>query len=117
MLVNEAHELAATDSKWTRAQEKAYTKAARMSDRIRLLKSKLPPFLVENASIYGILSDGVHNLTEEQCLKYFDVVRNGIELMLEQKIAGDEIQQRLTEGSRAVAELKTALSRTSDSKT
>jgi len=38
--------------------------------------------------MYGILNKGVHDLTEEECLEYFPVLRNGIELILD-----DEIQR------------------------
>ena len=109
-LVEEAHRVTALAEKWTPAQKEAYSNA-KMADRIKLLKQGLPKFLVDNADIYGVLSVGIHALTETQCLQYFDVVRNGIELILEEKIAGDERNQRLTDGSRAIVDLKKSLTR------
>jgi hypothetical protein len=36
--------------------------------------------------MYKILSKGVHELTEQECLAYFPVLKIAIELILEQKI-------------------------------
>jgi hypothetical protein len=61
-------------------------KKQRMEDKIEILKSFLPSQLVEMKSIYGILSKGVHELSEEDCLKYFNPLKLSIELILDQKI-------------------------------
>ena len=34
--------------------------------------------LVKNTTIYGILSKGIHELSEEECRKYFPVVKQCI---------------------------------------
>ena len=46
----------------------------------------MPNFLVENKTMYGILSVGIHSLNENDCLKYFDAVKVGIELILDEKL-------------------------------
>ena len=43
-------------------QEADYEKA-RMDEKIALLKTYLPPFLVENRKLYGILSKGIHDFS------------------------------------------------------
>ena len=58
----------------------------KMDERIKSLKGYLPPFIVENSSIYGILSKGIHQLTEEECLAYFDCMRQSIELILDERL-------------------------------
>jgi len=58
----------------------------RMDERINFLKEHLPKFLVENRIIYSILSKGIHELTEEECLEYFDAVKIGIEQILDEKL-------------------------------
>lgn len=63
----------------------------RMDDKIEILKDYLPPFLVENKAIYKILSSGIHELTEDKCLEYFEIVKVGIELILDDK---EEIRQK-----------------------
>ncbi len=71
----------------------------RMEDRIEMLRDHLPPFLVENRMIYGILSAGVHELTEQQCLAHFDALRTGIEIILDQKVEAKRKEARLTEAA------------------
>lgn len=66
-------------------------KDARMDGRIKLLEEFLPQFLVQNRTLYSILSKGVHELSEEECLKYFATIRIGIEQILDEKI--DEEQK------------------------
>lgn len=61
-----------------------------MDEKIEAAKSELPDFLVENKSIYGILSKGVHELSEDECMTYYDVVKKGIELILDEKIEKEE---------------------------
>ncbi len=51
---------------------------ARMSDQIKMLNGYLPDILVQNTTIYGVLSKGIHELSEEECLKYFPVVKQCI---------------------------------------
>lgn len=70
-------------------------KDKRMIEKIKRLKNYLPLFLYKNAEIYGILSKGVHELSEEDCLNYFDTVRGGIDIILGQKY--DEIEQKKKE--------------------
>lgn len=57
----------------------------RMEERVALLKRYLPEYLVENRKVYAILSKGIHELSEQECLDYFEVVRASIELMLQER--------------------------------
>lgn len=59
---------------------------SRMDEKVELLKDYLPQFLVENKSIYKILSAGIHELSEDDCLAYFDVMRVSIELILDERL-------------------------------
>jgi len=59
---------------------------SRMDEKIKILEELLPPFLVENRKIYSILSKGLHELSEEECLEYFEPVKIGIEQILDEKI-------------------------------
>lgn len=61
-------------------------KTKKMEEKIIILKTYLPSQLVEMKSIYSILSKGVHELEEEDCLKYFKPLKLSIELILDQKI-------------------------------
>lgn len=51
---------------------------ARMAERIKMLEGYLPEVLIKNTTIYGILSKGIHELSEEDCRKYFPVVKECI---------------------------------------
>lgn len=54
----------------------------RMDQKIDALNSFLPSFLTSNKEIYGIISKGIHELSEEECLEYFPVLKNSILLIL-----------------------------------
>jgi len=82
-LVISARDQAANEEGW---DEDAFQRG-RMDEKIRLLARKLPEFLVENRGIYSILSVGIHELSEEQCLLAFAPVKAGIELILDEKLA------------------------------
>lgn len=105
-LVEEAHVQASEDNDdW---DEDAYLHG-RMADRIRLLDQYLPEFLVENRALYSVLSLGVHELTEEDCLAHFEVVRAGIELILDEKIEADRKARKIEATRKSVAALENAL--------
>ena len=61
-------------------------KTKMMEDKIDVLQSFLPSQLVRMKSIYGILSKGIHELEDEECLAYFNPLKLSIELILDQKI-------------------------------
>ncbi|WP_122268899.1 hypothetical protein [Pseudomonas syringae group genomosp. 3] len=82
-LVDAAYQIAKSDNGW---DDEAY-RNGRMAERIQLLEGDLPEFLVENRSMYKILSQGVHELTENECLAAVPVVKMGIELVLDEKLA------------------------------
>jgi hypothetical protein len=56
----------------------------RMVEKVGFLKNYLPDFLVENKDIYGILSQGIHTLTEQECLAYFEVLKLSVVEILEE---------------------------------
>lgn len=74
----------------------------RMDEKIKSLKGYLPPFIVQHSAIYGILSKGIHELSEEECLEYFDTMRASIEMILDQRVEQrekkkkeEEVQKRI----------------------
>lgn len=58
----------------------------KMDERIELLKNYLPEILVENKLYYSVVSKGIHELSEDDCLKYFSILKMGIEVILDEKI-------------------------------
>lgn len=81
-LVSEAFEKAISENDEFDAD--AFSKA-KMNNKIQMLSGYLPDFLVENYSIYGILSKGIHELSEEDCKSYFSILRESIEMILDEK--------------------------------
>lgn len=69
--------------------------AVRMEDKINLLKDHLPEFLVENRKVYSILSKGIHELDEKECLSWFEVMKQSIIIILEDdKKKKEELDRR-----------------------
>lgn len=97
-LIDAAHVKAKAEEGW---DEVAYEKA-RMDEKIQLLKDSLPPFLVENRVLYKILSFGVHELSEQDCLKAFPVVKLGIELILDDELERHRRNQKIEAAKQAL---------------
>jgi hypothetical protein len=55
----------------------------RMEERIELLQKHLPSFLVRNKKVYAILSKGIHELEERECLAVFKMLKHVIYFILE----------------------------------
>lgn len=81
-LIEKAHAKARGEPGW---DERDFQER-RVNEKIIKLKDYLPESLVENASIYSILSKGIHSLSEDECLRHFDPLKLGIELILDQEI-------------------------------
>ena len=99
-LIEEARRAAGT------AVDEAAYQRARMDEKILLLKAFLPSFLVENRSLYGILSTGIHSLTEAACISHFDTVRAGIEFILDERIEQQEREEKLSLATKAITKLR-----------
>jgi len=59
------------------------------------------------------VSTGIHGLDEEQCLEYFSVVRQGIEIILDQKAEAFEKQERQKEAAAEIQRISAKLSKPS----
>lgn len=85
-LVELAHiEKSSTDS----FDEGEYNKS-RFSEKIAILSDSLPKIIIENKEIYGILSKGVHELSEQECLDNFDVMKISILAIFDEILAKNE---------------------------
>lgn len=69
-----------------------------VDEKIEMLKNDLPSFLCQNKNIYKVLSIGIHELSEEECLRYFEVLRVSIELILDEKL---EVLQKAEKARKA----------------
>jgi hypothetical protein len=66
----------------------------RMADKVKLLKNFLPDEMSEFKNLYSILSDGVHNMSEEDCKKYFPALKLAIEVIWDGEIERREKEAR-----------------------
>lgn len=98
-LIEEAHVKAQTENKEFPNNE--YLQA-RMDEKIRMVQDCLPEFLVENRGLYAILSKGIHDLTENECLQYFETVKIGIEQILDEKIIQREKAEKAEKAREAI---------------
>lgn len=82
---------------------------SRMDEKIELLKDYLPQFLVENKSIYKILSAGIHELSEDECLAYFDVMRVSIELILDERLGALKKEAKAEKARKALSTIVSSI--------
>ena len=110
----------AADKAIAAAETTADLTRLRMDDKIAALRHHLPEFLVQNKSLYSIMSTGIHDLTEDECLKHFGAVRVGIELILDEKLVVAERERKIAEATQhiqaATQEIKGASGTGSDQK-
>lgn len=99
-LVNTAGKKAISDGKFTEKNfEFDGNRRRKVAEKIKLLKGYLPGFMIQNASVYGIVSKGIHELSEDECRKYFDVLYESVIEILDDLYAEkqkEENQDRLT---------------------
>ena len=100
-LILESFEEAKQEGK---VEEETFSRS-RMDEKIGLLEDYLPPFLVENKSIYSILSKGIHELDENTCLKYFEFMKVGIEIILDQKLEKKKQKEKEEEAKKSILQL------------
>lgn len=69
---------------------------AHFDEKVKMLKDYLPKSLVNNQVFYGIVSKGIHELSEEECLEFFPVMQSFIMMILRQweKIRRDEEEEK-----------------------
>ncbi|MDI3429671.1 hypothetical protein QLG02_04925 [Aeromonas sp. V90_14] len=84
--------------------EEQYSRS-RMDQKINLLSAHLPVFLVENRSMYSVLSVGIHELDENTCLSHFDTLRVGIEIILDEKLDELKKKEKIEDAKRKLAKL------------
>lgn len=67
-------------------------------DKIKqLVKEGLLNELLNNTGynvLYSLLSDGVHNLSEEQCKEQYDLLKSAVEIILEEEIYKRNLEKR-----------------------
>lgn len=75
-----------------------------MNEKLKKLKNYLPSFLVENKEIHKILSIGIHDLSEELCLKIFPTLKISIEIILDEELKSIEERKIEEKTSKALSD-------------
>nr|WKN39640.1 hypothetical protein K4G66_13150 [Tunicatimonas sp. TK19036] len=78
------------DSNWN----EAHYESLRAEEKIKHLEPYISKYLVENKKVYGIVSMGLHDLSEEECLEYFPTLRSVIKLTLNEIIRQQEEEEK-----------------------
>jgi hypothetical protein len=74
-----------------------------------VLQAHLPEVLVNNAAYYGVVSKGIHELQEQECLDIFPVIQKGIEAILDEILEKRERDRRAKDFSSALGKATSAL--------
>lgn len=84
-LIEKIHLEVKEKEKWDSNTNAMYSKSE-IKDKIKMLKNDLPQFLVDNRlQIYSILSKGMHELTEHECVRYYPILKRTILFILEEE--------------------------------
>jgi hypothetical protein len=83
----------------------------RMDEKISTIKKYLPESLVEFKSFYGIVSKGIHELSEEDCGKYFGILKSVIDMCIKENIGKKQEIQRKVDLRKMVANAELELSK------
>lgn len=57
---------------------------AHVDEKIKMISDYVPKLLTENKIVYGIISKGIHELSEDECLEFFPVMKSYIMIILRQ---------------------------------
>ena len=100
-LVEQAHDKAKKVPRWN---EDDYQKS-KFQEKILALEDYLPEFLVRNRNMYGIMSKGIHELSETECLGIFGALQAGIELILDAKIEEADRRKKETKAEKIYSDV------------
>lgn len=76
-----------------------------MEEKIKLLKGFLPDLITDHPKIYGVVSKGIHELSEDECLKYFSVLKDGIVMILDDIVAKKEKEKAEAEYKKSLGKI------------
>lgn len=82
-------------------------KKLRMEEKVKALKSMLPQIMFEQgfSQVYSKISDGIHNLSEDECSSIFLILKAAIEEILIEKMEKDEKRRRQSKISEELSKI------------
>ena len=75
--------------------DEAKYQKAKVKDKIKMLEGYFPVFFSENAQLYGVLSKGIHELSEIECLEYYPIIKTSIELIMDEELEKREKELKI----------------------
>ena len=109
--IETAHSRARENPAWD--DSKYDRRTMRMEERITALAGYLPKFLLENRNIYGILSKGIHELTEAECEEAYAALEVSVRFILDEELQARERAGRLAGAAKSLQALAKKYGRTS----
>ncbi|MPM80561.1 hypothetical protein SDC9_127609 [bioreactor metagenome] len=76
----------------------------KFDEKISVLNNYLPAVLITNKNVYGIISKGIHELSEDECRSMFPWIKAGIEMILDDILAEKERAEKEKLFERLVAQ-------------
>lgn len=101
-LIEKKHQSLLKTENW---DENEYA-TAHFTKKIDLLQDHLPKFISEHKTVFDTLHRGVEELTEAESLKFFPVLKVGIELILDSELEALERKKKEEEVSGVLAAMK-----------
>lgn len=83
-------------------KNKSQNSCEKMADRIKN-NPLLPEQIKADRRVYNIISEGIHNETEEECMELFNVIKVGFTILLRRTYESVEEKKELEELSRLVS--------------
>jgi hypothetical protein len=81
----------------------------RMEEKLQCLAGYVPPWMVENRKLYGVLSAGLHELTDQTCLNAFPAVKLATIALLEQHAEQARREARAKEAAEQLARVQSVI--------
>lgn len=81
----------------------------RVAERIKLLKEYLPDMISSSPVIYGIVSKGIHELSEDECISFFPVLKEAIIIILRQWAQKRKEQEAIKKLESSISSIATEL--------
>jgi len=84
-------------------------RSKRMDEKKEYIKGFLPDYLIDNSTIYGVLSKGVHELEEKECQEFLPIVKAVIFYSLDEAVDKKNKELRKQEFANKLKDINTKL--------
>lgn len=104
-VIENIHVEAKSSSDWSPEKEEEYSKI-RFVKKVEMLEKWLPSFVVQNKkTYYAVISDGIHNMSDEDCMDAYDTLKGALELILDEILRDKDKKDKEKELSAALGQL------------